>query len=141
MLWMLGLAVSGQMSPSVALHRISLRQVLSPILELTDWLDRLSSESQGSLSLHLSIPELQTWASMFGFYMRAGDLNPGPHVCTAVLLLTEPPTPVPDIRFLRVLLMSYPSHCLTADRDTRLDFTGSKARVSWCVREKEEEHG
>lgn len=83
MLWMLGLAVSGRMSPSVALHRVSLRQVLSLMLALTDWLGRLSSESQGSLSLSLSILELQTWASMFGFYMRGGDLNPGPHVWAA----------------------------------------------------------
>lgn len=80
MLWMLGLAVSSQMSPSVALYRIFLRQVLSPILELTDWLGRLSSESQGSLSLRLPTLELQTWASMFGFYVRSGDLNPGPRV-------------------------------------------------------------
>lgn len=58
---MLGLALHGQMSPSVALHHISLRQVLSPILELTDWLGRLSSESQGipqSPPLHTGITDM-----------------------------------------------------------------------------------
>lgn len=52
----------------------------------------LASEFLGFTCLYPTMLWLQAWAAMFVFYVAAGDLNLGPHNCTAVVLVfTEPP--------------------------------------------------
>ena len=63
----------------LALHCLSETGFLTD-LGLTDYLGRLPMESQGSPCFYLPVLELQTYTSMFGFDMNAGDLNSGPHV-------------------------------------------------------------
>lgn len=78
--------VSGYHQMTDALYRpprYLLRQDPSLNLGLSDWLEWLAKEQQGSTCLSLPVPRLGLQTHKLGFHMSARGANSGPQACTA----------------------------------------------------------